>query len=268
MIVYFDTNIIISSSVSELIQITKNLNVKITALNYVELLGRLEKDFNNILSCFKKINSFTIDWRFPEDIIMESVGSTFIYKDERTSSLKNILEICLSESSLINIKEKCDNVQFSLNKYFTQYEKLLEVDSKHEKERIKQFKNNPDKSLLLNLTSEEIKFYTHSILKSILGFCLNSIHKNINKNEIDNLIKSYNENINSYLRSYAYYEATKIVNNESMSRNDLIDLNHLLYLGKFPNDTVLISNDKLFQKIKSVIKGQILKREDLLNYKK
>jgi len=65
-----------------------------------------------------------------------------------------------------------------------------------------------------------------------------------NKRSKNEILNSYNGNIDIFVVILGLYSITKISRNEKPSRNDLNDIYHLVYL----NNGTIISNDKIFNK--------------------
>lgn len=90
-----------------------------------------------------------------------------------------------------------------------------------------------------------------SILNDIIVYFAQSILSDnvikVEGKDLKDLLKSYNHSLDIYFLCIGYFSGTKLIFKNAPSRNDYLDLVHLMYLRN-PLD-IIVTNDKMLHKI-------------------
>jgi hypothetical protein len=70
---------------------------------------------------------------------------------------------------------------------------------------------------------------------------------NINGKSLYNLVQSYDHSLDIFFLCIAYFTGTKMIFRNAPSRNDYLDMAHLMYLSN--SKSVIVSNDRMIRKV-------------------
>lgn len=244
-----------------------------SALAITELVaGVTEYDFKrrSAIAQILMASDVAIDWRFPEEIQLESFDCALLdeFEDIRKASLQ-VLFIALSEAksftqfkTIDNKVDKEFNLSFFKRLDDTWAERFVNVlnDSNFQiAEAIEKFPNeklefngkiyNVGSRKGLNVLFVEQPSFNWAI--SIYGMIaqLRRSKVDIFNHLTDEMIyESYNGLSDHFVRGFSAYSSEKLVNMGSASKNDLLDLYHLTYLRDCKR-TFIVSEDKIYQRL-------------------
>jgi hypothetical protein len=282
---YFDTSVV-RSIFSQFSNIKNKINLYITALNIVELIGALtDNTFSLIKLIIRNIidNEMNFRWDFPEDILANAYGDNKFPYDLKKDLNRIVLQIYSADNyeNLISLDNKTKYF-FDIN-YFKKYDELSQSPSSIlQEERIKTFKkkyleiqefnkknniNNLDYETLVNSLNSYPFFYQNyiSAIEALARYIVPLLNKN-NKSEclIQEYCKKYNKSIDIMIISYAFYDIDKLSKKELCCRNDYNDIFHLLYLGNNYNERVLVSDDKIHKSLSKLMPNSIIDKDQLI----
>lgn len=244
------------------------INDKYTSiLSLLELISGIKdkESFKLRKSILKKIiiSKIKIDLILPELRIYNAFGFNLNNSkiSEEIANIIRLIDLTKDFESLIKtinlnsldntwgfIKQYDENANVGFKNSISQH--LPKSDIKN---LIKQFKNRWTLNNLHHLKVEVVEYYASILTNKV------SIQ---DKRSIPEIILSYDNSIDIYLLTTAFYVDNKISFKNTPGKNDYLDLNHLTYLNGRQNK--IVTNDKMLHRIMSKIHPEnILKVNEL-----
>jgi hypothetical protein len=227
------------------IQVLSELLTDLNERNFLIKKNALNKIFNN---------KIFLDWEQPHKKHFESFG---FFNVNYNLKKENILLIYDIIDNSISFKEFSNNIIKNKREYevikkydnaFNDYFKK-EIDLKNKEFRgVLSYKEGKD---ICDTIIEQIKINDDAFKNFHIAMCIkmaedlfSSPLNKYNKRSVEEIIKSYNGNIDIFLIISGIYSITKVSRNEQISRNDFNDLYHLMYI----KDDIIVSDDNIFSK--------------------
>jgi len=268
---YLETNAL--RSLSKDFYKSENItNCFTSGLSIVELISGLNENEYYIrrkVLCNLINSNIDIDWELPDGII----GSAFPVIsgiEYRIDDLKKICQIII-ETQIYDIayKKIQDNTKYNL-KYFSELDKVIpkifieatitgniEISKVLSENKLEELKLSEDDLVennldLLNLYNTKHFNINYSIMINSIArrfarmiYPDDEVKQKIVETDIYN---SYNHSIDHYIVAYSYYTIEKIKYKAIPAKNDIFDLQHLLYLKSY-EDHKIVTNDNLLVKL-------------------
>ncbi len=268
LVLFIDTGII-RSMPRKLERLAREIPLRITAHNYVELIGGIDRNFVKIQSNILAISPIKTDWRLPEDIQASSFKISTQIGAIRSENLRELVDLISSSESFADLSKRASNLPgpFGLD-HFLKYSVLYESGNGEDTDRVAALSKTPKRSLLARLSRAEFEKYCFGIVHSLALFSVRSMRPDASDAEVSAAANNYDGSIDTFVRAYGEYDRQKNADAELHARNDMIDLMHLLYLGRHPGDSILMADDHLFSSLASVIPGRCLSSAAVLSSRK
>lgn len=229
--------------------------------NYQKRKAILNNIFNSQIS---------IDWQFPQEIIFNSFDyfDDFEIIDVRMPHLEHMIDLILKSSSFEDLRKSNNEVEINL-KYFEELDKGLAENFVNTSEytiyELKNLMTDDRGQNRINFAGNNYDLSTYEGLRSFFSSepqinnsitilaqakLMKTMFPDYVKTESDLEIvyESYNNLISIYIEYFSAYCAQKYVDRELPSKNDFIDLAHLIYLRN-DHSKLIVSNDKIFEKL-------------------
>ena len=223
-----------------------------------ELLTDLnEENFFIKRNAINKIfeNNIFIDWEQPHKKHFESFGFLNVKYNLLKDNVSLFCEIINKSNdfldfnkNIISYKEKYEIIT-NYDKAFDSYFKK-EINLKiNDYSSVYSHKEGTDicDKIIEELKTTELGFY-HFYIAMCIKMAEDLYHSPVNmylKRTVEDIVNSYNGNIDYFLIVSGIYSITKVSRKEQISRNDFNDLYHLMYLK---NNYIIITDDVLFNK--------------------
>jgi len=239
-----------------------------------ELLTDLNKDNffikkNTLNKIFE--NNIIIDWDQPHKKQYESFGFfNLIYKLNKDNVLFFYEKIKKADS--------LDDFYNSIDKYIDEYNKIQNYDDSFESyfrgemdAKIDDLKKAFPYSQAISICDQMI-LYIKSSEEGFVNFLAvmyvkmaedlyNSEMNKYQKRTIEEIIKSYNGQIDIFLAVSGIYVLNKVPRKQQIAKNDFNDMYHLVYV----NDNVIVSDDTLFEKyMKEIFPDRIISCDNFM----
>jgi hypothetical protein len=245
----------------------------------IQVISELLTDLNDKNFLIKKntlnkifANNIYIDWEPPHKKQYESFGffnlnynlkkdSVLLFYDK----IRNATDFNDFCNSIAGHKEEYEKLQ----KYDKAFESYFRTEMNEKINNFsKEFTYGQATSISENViqyikkTDEGlINFLTVMCIKVAEDLCAGEMNK-YKKRTVEEIVKSYNWQIDIFLIISGIYALTKVPRKEQNARNDFNDLYHLMYID---SDKVIISDDDIFNKyMKDIFPEKIISCQDFL----
>lgn len=225
--------------------------------------GADEENFakrKSILSMIKSFN-LTVDHAFPEEIIANSfnIFDDYEFVEGRDHALLDLVNAFVLASDFNSYSKTNTFISELGHHYFKNIDQALSQNFSEASingiKLIKQFQRNPSPVNIITINDVEFDLNTTEGLKKAFPLfskatTIEAMCHLINKFlgdpiEIQDIFSSYNYLTDVYVQVFSRYAEDQVLNSRFPSKNDALDLLHLLYM-KNDYKRFMVSDDKIF----------------------